>query len=230
MFVGNFMKKFFKSSLISSVGLAILGILLIFQSELTIVSISYIIGAILIGIGALAIFKYIKGINDNMKTELDIVYGIVCAVLGVIVIGNPHGIASIIPFVIGLIIIISSATKLQYSIELKRNNNDLWKSTMIISIITIVCGILLIFNPFQGAVFITKVVGLLILLYSILDIISTVTIRNTVKQIHEAIEEHINEAEIVNEEVEDNNDEEVKTNKKTNKKKNKKKNKKEDEQ
>ena len=209
------MNKIFKSSLFSSIGLAILGVLLIFQSELTIVSISYVIGAILVAIGALAIIRYIKGLNDNTKTELDIVYGIVCAVLGVIVIGNPQGIASIIPFVIGLIIIISSATKLQYSLELKKNGNDLWKSTMILSIITIVCGIMLIFNPFKGAVFITKVVGILILIYSILDIISTVTIRNTVKQIHEAIEEHINEAEIIEEDIE----EEPKEKKKKDKKK-----------
>ena len=209
------MNKIFKSSLFSSIGLAILGVLLIFQSELTIVSISYVIGAILVAIGALAIIRYIKGLNDNTKTELDIVYGIVCAVLGVIVIGNPQGIASIIPFVIGLIIIISSATKLQYSLELKKNGNDLWKSTMILSIITIVCGIMLIFNPFKGAVFITKVVGILILIYSILDIISTVTIRNTVKQIHEAIEEHINEAEIIEEDIE----EEPKEKKKNDKKK-----------
>lgn len=208
--MNKFMRKFFKSSLFSSIGLAILGILLVFQSEITIVSISYIIGAILIAIGVLAILNYIKNIKDNVKSDLNIVYGIVCAVLGIIVIDNPQGIASIIPFVTGLIIIISSASKLEYSIELKKNNNDLWKSTMILSIITIICGLLLIFNPFKGAVFITKVVGILILLYSILDTISTITIRNTVKQLHEAIEEHIVEAEI----IEESNDDDSRKNKK----------------
>ena len=70
---------------------------------------------------------------------------------------------------------------------------------MIFSILTMLCGILLIFNPFTGAEFITKIIGILILVYAILDVISTITIRNTVKHIHVAIEEGIAEAEVVEE-------------------------------
>ena len=64
----NIMTRFFKTSLFSSIGLAILGLLLIFQSELTIVSLSYIIGAVLIGLGAIGILNYISfvlTISDN---------------------------------------------------------------------------------------------------------------------------------------------------------------------
>ena len=133
--MNSFVTKFFKSSILGSIGMAILGVLLIFYSEVTIVSIAYVIGAILIAIGVLAILKFISNYNSANKNELDIVYGIVCVILGIIVITNPEAIASIIPFVVAVIIIISSATKLQYSLELKKDNNDLWKSTMIISAI-----------------------------------------------------------------------------------------------
>ena len=205
--MSSIMDKFFKSSLLSSIGLVILGILLIFQSEATIISISYIIGAILIAIGVVAILKFIKNMNTEKRNELDTIYGIVSVILGIVVITNPEGIASIIPFIIGFIIIISSATKFQYSLELKAHNNNLWKSTMALSILTILCGILLIFNPFQGAVYITKVVGILILLYGILDIVSTFMIKKTVTKIQNAIEENITEAEVVEEksETEENN-------------------------
>ena len=70
--MNNFMSKFLKSSLFSSIGLAILGILLFFQSEVTIVSISYVIGAILVAIGVLALLKFINNYKKN-KNELDIV-------------------------------------------------------------------------------------------------------------------------------------------------------------
>ena len=195
----NVMTKFFKTSLFSSIGLAILGLLLIFQSELTIVSLSYIIGAVLVGLGALGVLNYAKNKDQSEKKEMDLVYGTVCIVLGIVVIGNPQGIASLIPFVIGLVIIISSATKLQYSFELKKQTNNLWKSTMILSLITMICGVLLIFNPFQGAIFITKVIGILILIYALLDIISTITIKNTVNRLHKTIEEHIVEADVIEE-------------------------------
>lgn len=213
--MGNFISKIFKSSILGSIGLIVLGMLLVFQSEATIISISYIIGGILVAIGALAILRFIKNTKEKGKRDLDIVYGIVTIILGIIVIRSPHAIASIIPFIIGFIIIINSATKLQYSFELKKNNNDLWKSTMILAFITTICGLILILNPFKGAEFITKIVGILILIYSILDIVSTITIKNTVNKIHNAIEENIVDAQIIEEET-------LKSNKKKrNKKENK---------
>ena len=190
------MTNFFKSSIISSLGLAILGILLIFYSEVTIVSISYVIGAILIALGTLALLKYIRNYKVGIQNGLDIVYGIVTVILGIIIITNPKEIAGIIPFVIGIVIIISSANKLQYSFELKKVNSSIWKSTMILSIITMLCGILLIFNPFKGAVFITKIVGILILLYAVLDLISTIAIKKSIKEIN-GKEEKIKEADVI---------------------------------
>ena len=145
------MKKFFRSSLLTSLFLIALGLLLIFQSDAVIYSISYIIGGTLIAIGVLAIIKFIQNTNNEQKAELDIVYGIVSVILGIIVIKNPQAIASIIPAILGISIVISSATKLQYAFELKANGNNLWKTTMVISIISTLCGIVLLFNPFKAA-------------------------------------------------------------------------------
>lgn len=196
----NLMKKFFRSSIITSMVLIVLGLLLIFQSEITILSISYILGGILIALGVLAIIKFIKNTNTLLKSELDIVYGVVTIILGILIIQNPEAIASIIPIILGISIIISSATKLQYAFELRANKNSLWKTTMIISIISTICGIILLFNPFKGAVVFTKIIGIFIVIYAILDIISTTTIKKNVTIIHDAIDRNIADAEVLNEE------------------------------
>lgn len=196
----HLMKKFFRSSIITSIVLIILGILLIFQSEITILSISYILGGILIALGVLAIIKFIKNTNNSSKSELDIVYGVVTIILGILIIKNPEAIASIIPIILGISIILSSATKLQYAFELKANKNSLWKTTMVISIISTLCGIILLFNPFKGAIVFTKVIGIFIVIYAILDIISTTTIKRNVTIIHNAIDRNITDAEVIYEE------------------------------
>ena len=196
------MKKFFRSSIVTSTILIILGLLLIFQSEVTIMTISYIIGGILIALGVLAVIKFIQGTNKEGKSELDIVYGIVTTILGILIIMNPQAIASVIPFILGIAIIISSATKLQYAFELKANNNRLWKVTMLISILSTLFGVILLFNPFKGAVMFTKIVGIFILGYAILDIISTITIKRNVKIIHNAIEAVVIDADVVEEKEE----------------------------
>lgn len=216
--MNKIMTSFFKTSIISSVTLMILGILLMLQSEATIITISYIIGTLLIALGTLAIIKFLKNTTGSLKSELDVVYGTVTIILGVVVIYNPEAIASIIPIIIGIGIVISSTIKLQYSLELKNSENKQWKLSMIISIISTICGVVLICNPFKGAVIIMQIIGAFIVAYSILDIISTLTIKKNVDAIHQAIEGTIEEVEIIDEEN-------IKKNKKASKSKNKRKNK-----
>lgn len=196
----NIISKFMKSSIISSIALIALAIMLIVQSDATVIGISYVIGAILVAIGVLAELNYIKNIKENLA-DMDVVYGIVCMILGIVVINNPKAIAGIIPFVIGFIIVVNSAIKLQYSFELKKEQNKLWLSTMIISIIMCICGIVLIFNPFQGAIFLTRIVGVFILIYAVLDLISTFVIISTFKKLQNAIKETVKEAELIEEDT-----------------------------
>ena len=193
-------KRFGKSSIFTSVLLFFLGMLLIFQSEATITTISYIIGAILIAAGAFALIRYIsintKGID---ATDLDILYGIVSVILGILIITNPHAIASIIPIILGIAIIINSALKIQCAFNLKNANNEIWKATMVIAIISTICGVVLLFNPFAGAVWIMRVVGVFISVYAILDFISTYIIKKNVEQFQVILDSETVEAEIVEE-------------------------------
>lgn len=216
-----FMKKVFRSSMITSIFLLILGLLLIIASEATIISISYIIGSILVLLGVIGIINYIRKYNTEDKNELDFIYGLVTVVLGLLIISNPKAIASVIPFILGILIIITSATKLNYAFQLKTDENDLWKSTLLLSVLTTILGIILLFNPFAGAVVITKLVGGIILAYAILDIISSITIRRNVRHFQKAIEDVVEEnvtveAEVISEHEED---KEEKPKKETKKKK-----------
>lgn len=202
--MSNFVTKFIKSSLFSSIGLAILGILLFVESELTIVSISYVVGAILVAVGAIALINYINDKQKTTKSELNIVYGIGMVILGIIVISNPKGVASIVPFVLGVVIVLNSSAKIEYSLELKKDNNNLWASTMILSLFALLCGILLIFNPFEGATFITKIIGIILFIYAMIDIVATLRIRKTVKAALKAIEdEKIKDADVIEDNTSD---------------------------
>lgn len=193
------LKTFYKSSIITSLILLVLGLLLAFESEATILSISYIIGGCLIVAGLTAIIRFFKTKIKDSFAELNILYGVVTSVAGVLIILNPYVIGSFIPIVIGVGIIINSAMKLQYALELKNIHNHMWKTTMIISIISTLCGIILLFNPFAGAVILTKIIGGFIIVYAILDLISTYTIKKNVVEIKNVIENEWIEAEVVDE-------------------------------
>ena len=160
--------------IIAALVLLFFGVLLLFKSELTIVTITYVIGGMLIGVGFLAIIRFTRHFRENYGTELDIIYGIVTIIMGLLVIKNPHVIGSIIPIIIGISIIIKSSIKLQHSLELRGIGTKDWIVSLVISIISLVCGVILLFNPFKGAIILTQIIGALIIVYSVLDIVSTI--------------------------------------------------------
>jgi len=178
----RFITKFLKSSLISSITLLIISLFLFFETEATIITISYIIGSILIAIGTITIMKYINNLKSSIRNELDIIYGVGMAILGIIVISNPKGLASIIPFVLGIIMIITSATKLQISLDIMKKNEGKMTTSTILLLITCICGVVLIFNPFSGAKILAKIIGIIILIYALLDIVSTFKIQKIIKK------------------------------------------------
>ena len=178
----RFMTKFLKSSLISSITLLIISLFLFFETEATIITISYIIGSILIAIGTITIMKYINNLKSSIRNELDIIYGVGMAILGIIVISNPKGLASIIPFILGIIMIITSATKLQISLDIMKKNEGKMTTSTILLLMTCICGVVLIFNPFSGAKILAKIIGVIILIYAILDIVSTFKIQKIIKK------------------------------------------------
>ena len=203
--VGEYMesliKKFFRSSLITSILLIVLGGLLFFKSEETLITISYIIGGVLFALGVMAFIRFVRNAKKEVNSELDIVYGVVTIILGYLTIKSPTTLASVIPIVLGVCIIISSATKLTYALELKRDKNQLWVMTLVVAIISAICGSALIINPFAGATAITQIVGAFIIVYAILDIVSTVTIKRNVTALTKAIQQNtIKDADIVAEE------------------------------
>ena len=181
--MNDIMKKFFRSSILTSLLLVILGILLVAFSDETIIAISYFIGGVLVLIGVVGIIDYVRKIKTNYKSELDLIYGIVTIILGVLIITHPKSIASIINYVLGVIIIINSASKFNYSLQLRSSSNNIWKTTMLVSILTGICGIVLIFNPFKTASAIISIIGIIIIVYGVLDIVSTIFIKRNYEQL-----------------------------------------------
>ena len=94
----------------------------------------------------------------------------------------------------------------------------MWKTTLAISILTTICGVMLIFNPFKGAVIVTKIIGILISVYSTLDITSSIVIKKHNISIYEEIETKIIEADVVEDKQEEKKEETSKKKKSTKKK------------
>lgn len=186
-----------KTSILSSLVFLLLGILLFVKPETTLTSISYIIGIMLIILGFISLIKYLTS-EFKQSLTVELIYGIVSMIVGVLLILNPTTIASIIPFILGIWIVINSAIKIQYSVTLKNYDSNNWVYTLTVAILMFICGLVLILNPFEGAVIITKTIGIFIIIYSILDLSECFLFKKNIKIIKDAISDNnIIDAEVV---------------------------------
>ena len=131
--------------------------------------IGILIGAALLIVGVLAIIKYTK--EKEEVSNLNLVSGILYSVLGVIIIIYPYSIINLVTICLGVYLVINGLLKLKLAFNLKRVT-DKWIGTLIMSIITVILGILLIFNPFAG-ITITKLAGAFLVVVAIFDLIDT---------------------------------------------------------
>ena len=192
------MKKEFdrilKMSLVSWIAFIILGIFLFIKAELTLKIISYIVGGTLL----LSIIPLTKALisKDAVYTSYSFISEIFMVVAGLIIILNTELIASIIPILIGIVMIINGVSKIQFSLVLKRENIKSFPVSLALAIVITCCGIIFITNPFKGAVAITKIIGMVIILYSILDMFDFLFIHKKVKN----NQKETNEIKIIEEE------------------------------
>lgn len=178
--------NFFRISIFTSIIFMIFGILLFFNPEGVIVTISCIIGFLLILVGICSIVFYFK---NSTYLQSYLVSGVFSTICGIILISNTNIIATIIPIMIGICMIVLGIKKFDLSLRLKDNQINTWFYMLIMAILTFIFGIILILNPIQGAFIATKIIGIIIIIYSILDIIDSIMFKNDIKKITKIIEQ-----------------------------------------
>lgn len=180
-------KRVFRMSIISSIMFLIFGFLLIFQTENVIKTISIIIGSILLVIGVFPIINYFRNRSQNILSNAGLLYGIFSVVAGIIIMVNKNLLATIIPVLTGVWMIINSVNKIQISMELRDRKLSSWIISFVFAIIILIGGALLIINPINGAVLLSRTIGIIIVAYSILDIVDSIYIKSKIKDISKDI-------------------------------------------
>lgn len=174
-------KKNFNATIISSIVTIFLGILLFLQAENTLKTISYIIGIFLLVAGIATIIKVVLDKDVRIYFNTSFMIGIFCSIIGFVLLINPTLLTSILPFCIGVWMIISGTMKIQTSLALKDVGDKAWTKILTFAIVVFVLGLLLIINPFGGAVIVTKIIGICLVIYSIADIVGTIMLKKEVK-------------------------------------------------
>ncbi len=182
------------TSIIFSVVFILIGAFLLARPEDAIHLVSYALGILLILWGIISIIQFFTDKESDSYLEIGFIIGVFIFIFGLIIIIKPNIVASIIPLLLGIWMLINGVTKLSYALTLNKLTSA--AGSIIISLLIVILGILLIFNPFEGAKTLVQILGVCIIIYSILDVIESFVIKGILKkEIKDTIENQIIEAE-----------------------------------
>ena len=161
----KFLKRTNWTDIVISLLFVILGILLIMKPSEMISVISILLGAILFIIGFLKLVDYF---TSKDKEDYLLTFALVAVVLGVIVLFCSDVITGIFRVLLGIWIIASGIKNFQTSLVWKDSKSGLWTVTVLCSLLMIIAGIVILVSTTLAF----RIVGIVILIYAILDIIA----------------------------------------------------------
>lgn len=186
-------KKMSITSIVFSLLFIITGVFLLLKPETAINIVCYVLGVMLVLWGVVSIIQFFSDKNSTNYLSLSFIFGSFVFIFGIIILIKPAIIASIVPLLLGVWMVINGVTKLSYSLSIYRDNKNIL--SIIGSLLIVIFGVTLIFNPFEGAKGLTQIIGIALIVYSILDLVESISITLSFKNKDNESEGKIIEAE-----------------------------------
>ena len=179
--------KFVDLSIVASIIFTIIGLCLIIFPDVSLNIMSYVIGGLFLIFG---IYLFTINYNSLILTDM-IFFGVMMVLLGVILIVYPKLIAQLIPIVLGIWFITDSIVKIRISLSLKDYDDTPWVLTLVLSIISMLCGVVFILHPLASSEVITTFIGALIMIYALSDIIDMFMFKKYINDVIKSFKKNI---------------------------------------
>ena len=131
-----------------------------------------VLGAILLFVGIICVFRYFREQADKAALEQNLFKALIAlSAGGFCVLGNGFivEISAFLAFVYGAIILVTGFSKVQKTIDMLRLKKTKWGFTAISAGITVVCAALILFNAATAAEWIFKFIGITLIVEAVID-------------------------------------------------------------
>lgn len=183
------LKKIHWDMITTSVICIILGAVLIFFPQAVNEMIAYVIAAAMFVVSVIEFYNYFRKNVKNDFYRNDLVFAVVALVAGIILLAKRDAIISLIPIVLGALIIISGVKKLQNAIDMTRLKMGGWQSVLVLAAINIIFGIIMIICALETAKVITVLIGVGLVYSGISDLFAMVWVSKSAKRFGKMLDE-----------------------------------------
>ena len=149
-------RKIRNHMILGAAGCFALGVALLLVPDVFLKMACYVIGALLIAWGVLGILGCVQDRTVRLGTLL---VSVLAAGTGIFVIGQPETISSILPIVVGLILLLDGLMNVRHGIGLRRFGDSAGVAVLVMGVITVAFGAVILFNPYSTAEWTLRIIG-----------------------------------------------------------------------
>lgn len=184
----KFLKKLKTNIIISALLCILLGIVLVVWPDLSMQIVCTAVGAVLLIGGGVQLAVHFTARDNSVYARLNLIMGIILAVVGVWILLQPDKVLAIIPIIVGIVIILHGVNNLRQAVVLCRDKYDKWWVVLILGLLTVGFGVLLVFNPFEALDAVVMLIGISLIYDGISDIWIVSRIYRTAKMLKQEAE------------------------------------------
>lgn len=165
------MLRYIKSGMmLLSIAYIIIGMMLLIMPQTSLLWICYAFGAVVLVTGIVCLIQYARIRGTGFTAPFMLVGGVITAGLGIFTLAKPQVVASFLPIVFGIFILVDGLSRVGTAIDLAKRKGQKWWVLLLLSVVSVALGVLLVLHPFDAAVSVVMVCGILLIVEGALNL------------------------------------------------------------
>lgn len=170
---GNDISRIIRTdTIVQAILFIILGVVLLTIPGITLITIVYLVAAILLVSGGISLAAYFRNRSKGLDTGNALIIGISLLIFAAIMFIFPAATASFFTVLLGLVLVFLGVTNIVRAISLRTlGTGPAWIIGLVVSALVLIGGVILIWNPFAATEIYVMVMGILLIVTGIDDLI-----------------------------------------------------------
>ena len=169
--MGTFVEGMKKNYFISAILTIALGAVLVIWPDWSGRILCYLLGAALILMGGIQLIVCIRAERIGFYSKFSMLMNIILILLGVWVCIRPDTVLSLVPVIIGIVMLIHGCMDLQFTMDIKHAGSGKWWIALIFALVTLTLGVFLVMHPFLAFEISMLIIGIGLLYDGISDLV-----------------------------------------------------------
>lgn len=163
------MKKAKLGSVLVALVTVVIGIVLVAHPGNALISIFRILGIALMLAGIIGVISYFR--HKDEKNLYNLLFAVIEIIVSVVILAHKEFAISVYPVIVGILLILDGIGNLLDAFTMKKSNQASWKLAVVLAVITLIIGLVILFNPFVTVEVLVAITGIALIYEGVVNLL-----------------------------------------------------------